>query len=115
MGRVFSVSLQPLALQVVNSLFLGDYLTSEGQSALDDLKMIRDGGFEVLGAEGRDFVAEHEEFLAAHGHAGASAAASDAACGDSHAECGSCATGCGTVTTVVPRKRGVGTELAPNA
>lgn len=60
-------SLQSLALHVVNSLFLGDYLTSVGQSALDDLKMIRDGGFEVLGAEGRDLVAEHEEFLRAHG------------------------------------------------
>ncbi|WP_030016397.1 MULTISPECIES: biotin synthase BioB [Micrococcales] len=54
-------TLQPLALHVVNSLFLGDYLTSEGQSALDDLRMIRDAGFEVLGAEGRDLVAEHEE------------------------------------------------------
>ena len=43
-------SLQPLALQVANSLFLGDYLTSEGQEAQADLAMIADAGFQVLGA-----------------------------------------------------------------
>lgn len=42
-------SLQPLALQVVNSLFLGDYLTSEGQDARADLGMIADAGFHVMG------------------------------------------------------------------
>ncbi|CAM3361771.1 biotin synthase BioB [Nocardioides dubius] len=44
-------SLQALALQVANSLFLGDYLTSEGQEAQRDIEMIRDNGFVVLGAE----------------------------------------------------------------
>lgn len=44
-------SLQPLALHVANSLFLGDYLTSEGQAAKDDLQMIADNGFAVLGAD----------------------------------------------------------------
>ncbi|GHE77279.1 hypothetical protein GCM10017786_03270 [Amycolatopsis deserti] len=44
-------SLQPLALHVANSLFLGDYLTSEGQAAQADLDMIRDNGFVVLGSE----------------------------------------------------------------
>lgn len=44
-------SLQPLALQVANSLFLGDYLTSEGQAAKADLEMIADNGFVVLGAD----------------------------------------------------------------
>ncbi|WP_433873026.1 biotin synthase BioB [Saccharopolyspora sp. CA-218241] len=43
-------SLQPLALHVANSLFLGDYLTSEGQAAQADLELIRDGGFVVLGS-----------------------------------------------------------------
>lgn len=43
-------SLQPLALHVANSLFLGDYLTSEGQAAEADLAMIADAGFEVVGA-----------------------------------------------------------------
>lgn len=46
-------SLQPLALHVVNSLFLGDYLTSEGQAAEADLAMIADAGFTVLGAGAR--------------------------------------------------------------
>lgn len=118
-------SLQALALHVVNSLFLGDYLTSIGQSALDDLKMIRDGGFVVLGAEGRDLVAEHEEYLAAHSalssqgeHQGMSP------CGSVSGGCGGCGVAsCGSyeaktggkVEGVVLRKRGVGTELAPNA
>src|SRR5579875_581012 len=44
-------SLQSLALQVANSLFLGDYLTSEGQAARADLEMIADAGFEALGAD----------------------------------------------------------------
>ncbi|GAA1849916.1 biotin synthase BioB [Pseudonocardia ailaonensis] len=54
-------SLQPLALHVVNSLFLGDYLTSEGQEANADLAMIADAGFEVAAAgtaaPGREAVA----------------------------------------------------------
>lgn len=74
-------SLQPLALQVANSLFLGDYLTSEGQAAEADLAMIADAGFTVLGAgspePGND--------------AGAAAG------------------------QVAIRRRGAGTELAPNA
>ena len=44
-------SLQAMALQVANSLFLGDYLTSEGQDAKADIEMIRDNGFVILGAE----------------------------------------------------------------
>ena len=44
-------SLQGLALHVANSLFLGDYLTSEGQDAEADLALIRDNGFVVLGSE----------------------------------------------------------------
>jgi biotin synthase len=40
-------SLQPLGLQIANSMFLGDYLTSEGQEASADLQMIADLGFEV--------------------------------------------------------------------
>lgn len=45
-------SLQGLALHVANSIFLGDYLTSEGQAAEADLALIRDNGFVVLGGEG---------------------------------------------------------------
>lgn len=46
-------SLQPLALQLANSLFLGDYLTSEGQQGEADLAMIADAGFRVLGTDER--------------------------------------------------------------
>lgn len=44
-------SMQPLALNLVNSIFLGDYLTTEGQSGQTDLDMIADAGFEVEGAD----------------------------------------------------------------
>lgn len=40
-------SLQPLGLYAANSLFVGDYLTTEGQPPEDDYKMIADLGFEV--------------------------------------------------------------------
>jgi biotin synthase len=44
-------TLQPLALHIVNSIFLGDYLTSEGQPGAADLAMIADAGFTVEGAD----------------------------------------------------------------
>ncbi|MCI2420435.1 biotin synthase BioB [Saccharopolyspora sp. K220] len=44
-------SMQPLALQVANSIFLGDYLTSEGQSGVDDREMIEDAGFTIEGKQ----------------------------------------------------------------
>ncbi|MFW0155879.1 biotin synthase BioB [Rothia sp. P6271] len=128
-------SLQATALHVVNSLFLGDYLTSVGQSALDDLKMIRDGGFVVLGAEDRDLVAEHEEYLRAHnalpqenmpaatpcGTSGSASAcggcSSAGACGSSHALAETVQDSGHHVefSPVITRKRGVGTDIAPNA
>jgi biotin synthase len=46
-------SLQPLALHIVNSIFLGDYLTSEGQPGGRDLEMIADAGFTVEGEQER--------------------------------------------------------------
>lgn len=55
-------SLQPLALHVVNSLFLGDYLTSEGQAAQADLDMIADAGFTVLGSAPADAAPESEPY-----------------------------------------------------
>jgi biotin synthase len=44
-------SLQPLGLHIANSIFLGDYLTSEGAPGSADLQMIADAGFVVEGAE----------------------------------------------------------------
>ncbi|MER7071314.1 biotin synthase BioB [Terrabacter sp. NPDC000476] len=52
-------SLQGLALHVANSIFLGDYLTSEGQAAEADLELIRDNGFVVLGADRPDSPGTH--------------------------------------------------------
>jgi biotin synthase len=43
--------LQSLALHVVNSIFLGDYLTSEGQPGSDDRQLIADAGFTVEGLD----------------------------------------------------------------
>ena len=40
-------SLQALALYAANSIFVGDYLTTEGQQASEDHKMIADLGFEI--------------------------------------------------------------------
>jgi biotin synthase len=43
-------SLQPLGLMIANSIFAGDYLTTEGQPAGADLQMIADLGFTVEGS-----------------------------------------------------------------
>jgi biotin synthase len=44
-------SLQPLGLYAANSVFVGDYLTTKGQAAEDDYRMIEDLGFVVTRAE----------------------------------------------------------------
>lgn len=90
-------SLQPLALHVVNSLFLGDYLTSEGQAAKADLDMIADAGFTVLGA-GPDLSREHDDAAPAHASSGAApeqaAAGQAGSTGPATTPCGStCGTG----------------------
>ena len=40
-------SLQPLGLYAANSMFVGDYLTTKGQAAEDDYRMLEDLGFEI--------------------------------------------------------------------
>ncbi|MDS1268988.1 biotin synthase BioB [Lipingzhangella sp. LS1_29] len=50
--------LQPLALHVANAIFLGDYLTSEGQPGQADVDLIHDAGFVVEGA-GQDTLPTH--------------------------------------------------------
>lgn len=45
-------SLQPLGLYAANSIFIGDYLTTAGQSAKADYEMIRDAGFVLEAADG---------------------------------------------------------------
>jgi biotin synthase len=133
-------TMQPLALHLVNSIFLGDYLTSEGQAGQADLDLIADAGFEVEGADATT--------LPAHRVAGAAGT-----CGadgpEGGADCGSHADGCGShdgvcgprehVGAAAPRsaashesaaaqpvrparaglvsvrRRGAGTDLPPNA
>ncbi|MFV0444197.1 MAG: biotin synthase BioB [Planctomycetaceae bacterium] len=54
-GRELNLrSMQALGLYPANSLFVSDYLTTAGQPASEDFKMIQDLGFEVIvsGAEG---------------------------------------------------------------
>jgi biotin synthase len=45
-------TLQPLGLYAANSIFVGDYLTSQGQPAAADYAMIRDAGFVLETADG---------------------------------------------------------------
>lgn len=44
-------ALQPLGLYVANSIFIGDYLTTKGQAAEDDYRMIRDLGLQLTVAD----------------------------------------------------------------
>lgn len=44
-------SLQPLGLYPANSIFIGDYLTTEGQESTADYQMLEDLGFEIETAE----------------------------------------------------------------
>src|SRR5699024_10284783 len=60
-GRVRHLGhLQGTALYVANSLFLGDYLTSEGQPGGEDLQMIADAGLEILRMDTAGEVADHK-------------------------------------------------------
>lgn len=43
-------SLQPMALYAANSIFVSDYLTTEGQRPEDDYRMIEDLGFHIVEA-----------------------------------------------------------------
>ncbi|MFF9350388.1 biotin synthase BioB [Streptomyces sp. NPDC014734] len=104
-------SMQPLALHLVNSIFLGDYLTSEGQAGQADLDMITDAGFEVEGA-GTTTLPAHRR-------------SAEGGCGTRDGGCAPCDggdTGRGVDETaaarpdlVAVRRRGAGTDLAPNA
>ncbi|MCQ4207872.1 biotin synthase BioB [Streptomyces longispororuber] len=106
-------SMQPLALHIANSIFLGDYLTSEGQAGRADLDMIADAGFEV---EGTDQVTlpEHRSDAAGCASEGGSACGSESGsvCGSPS---GSPEAPEARTDLVAVRRRGAGTDLAPNA
>ncbi|MFD0024282.1 biotin synthase BioB [Streptomyces sp. NPDC058382] len=134
-------SMQPLALHLVNSIFLGDYLTSEGQAGQADLDMIADAGFEVEGS-GTTTLPRHRSEAGADGACGSHAGGcgtdsggcgSHAGAGESHsggcAPCGDAPAAETVLAETVPaaepsaartdlvavRRRGAGTDLAPNA
>ncbi|MDI3418297.1 biotin synthase BioB [Streptomyces luteolus] len=120
-------SLQPLALHLANSIFLGDYLTSEGQAGKADLDMIADAGFEVEGAD-KVTLPEHRRAESGAGAGCGSHESAGGGCG-SHADssgggCGPCGSGPveepaaadeARTDLVAVRRRGAGTDLAPNA
>lgn len=56
--------LQLLGLHLANSMFLGDYLTSEGQPGDDDRKMIADTGFSIEGADEPTLPEERHQLVA---------------------------------------------------
>ncbi|GAA2340402.1 biotin synthase BioB [Streptomyces violaceusniger] len=126
-------TLQPLALNLANSIFLGDYLTTEGQAGKDDLAMIADAGFEVEGTDTTTLPAHRADAAAAGcgGHGGegggcgpcGDAAPADAVPGEAvpaRAAAGATvAAPAGTreshADLVAVRRRGAGTDLPPNA
>ncbi|PJN35939.1 biotin synthase BioB [Streptomyces sp. CB02959] len=104
-------SLQPLALHLVNSIFLGDYLTSEGQAGKDDLAMIADAGFEVEGTDTTTLPAHRRD-----------AADTTDTTDTADAEPGTAAEAVVPAPSedarrdlVAVRRRGAGTDLPPNA
>lgn len=111
-------SWQPLSLHVANSLFLGDYLTVEGQTAEADLDMIVDGGFDIVGANEtaaqlRDRVrAQRSAHRAAVNGDGQGPANESLACGTSQPVGADARQGL-TIPTI--RRRGAGTTQFPNA
>ena len=56
-------SLQVMGLYPANSIFVGDYLTTVGQSAANDLAMIRDAGFVLENPDGSILEAEASDSL----------------------------------------------------
>ena len=55
-------ALQPMGLYPANSIFIGDYLTTQGAAVKADLEMIRDAGFVLETPDGQPF--DGDPFLA---------------------------------------------------
>lgn len=51
-------SMQVMGLYPANSIFIGDYLTTQGQSARDDLRMIADAGFVLETPDGEPYTGD---------------------------------------------------------
>jgi len=137
-------TMQPLALHLVNSIFLGDYLTSEGQAGQADLDMIADAGFEVEGAGTRTLPAHRADAAGCGSHESACGTHEDGGCGSAGGGvCGGHETAAAAPAAqgvperetvpagepvaagepgpgvraglVAVRRRGAGTDLPPNA
>ncbi|MDH6137603.1 biotin synthase [Kitasatospora sp. MAA4] len=128
-------SMQPLGLHIANSIFLGDYLTSEGQAGQADLDMIADAGFEVEGTGQTTLPRHRSEAVGggcgSHGESAGGcgshgeAEASGGCGGHSGGGCGPCGESAplaqaapadeAAADLVRVRRRGAGTTLAPNA
>jgi len=54
-------SMQVMGLYPANSIFVGDYLTTQGQTARDDLRMIEDAGFVLETPDGEPLVGDSLE------------------------------------------------------
>lgn len=93
-------SVQGLGLELANSIFVGDYLTTEGQAANADLQLLADWGFEPLQLPGQPGRA---------GGDGADGSGPPAPTGDRPPLPG------GAEDLVRIRRRGVGTDTPPNA
>ncbi|MEU1778957.1 biotin synthase BioB [Streptomyces abikoensis] len=112
-------TLQPLALEIANSIFLGDYLTSEGQEGKADLAMIADAGFEVEGAGESTLPAHRADAVSAAGGCGGHAGGGGCGpCGDGGAEAAAPAAGgcgsagvCGTTEAEAPVAEAVGSVV----
>ncbi|GAA2724118.1 MULTISPECIES: biotin synthase BioB [Streptomyces] len=102
-------SLQPLALHLANSIFLGDYLTSEGQEGRADLAMIEDAGFEVEGTDTTTLPAHRADAVAAGGCGGHASGGGCGPCGDGGTPAapeGADASGCGSAGGCAPATAG---------
>lgn len=51
-------NMQVMGLYPANSIFIGDYLTTQGQTARDDLRMIEDAGFVLETPDGAPFAGD---------------------------------------------------------
>lgn len=57
-------NVQALALHAANSIFLGDYLTSEGQTGEQDRRLITDAGFTVEGTDEQTLPSARHDLVA---------------------------------------------------
>jgi biotin synthase len=75
-GREVNIrSMQAMSLYPANSLFVSDYLTTKGQAAMEDFRMIEDLGFKIITGDART-----AELLADREKAAETAAQSGSSC-----------------------------------